>query len=92
MSYRHRMQLRNDRRQARNTEEREDRVMFAEPHLRDYEAAHLAYYGQAVQGEYKGGYCVFTGGVYVTKYRLQAMIAKTHDLQTKVHERNTREG
>lgn len=86
MSYRHRMQLKLERSQRHNKEEREDRIAYAEPHLRDYEDAYLQANGETVQIEYKAGWCVFTTHGRTEKYRLQALISMTAVLQARVHE------
>lgn len=87
MSYRHRMQLRNEKRQQRNKDEREDRVMFAEPHLRDYEAAYLEANGENVRVTYEAGWCTVTlPNGDKSRIRLQTLIAFTGTLWATAHE------
>lgn len=88
MSYRHRMQVKMDRRAQHTKQEREDRVMFAEPHLRDYEAAYFADCGGQVQAHYAQGWVyVMAGTRLLAKQRLQQIIAMTATLQAREHER-----
>jgi hypothetical protein len=81
--YRARIERKLHRAAAKAKSDREDALAYVEPHLRDYEDAHLAVYGQAVQLEYKLGYATYKTGDVTFRYRIPALIAKTAELQAK---------
>jgi hypothetical protein len=85
--YRERVQRKRDRLAARAKSDREDAIAYAEPHMRDYEDAYLAVYGESVQLEYDRGYCTYSLHGARVKYRLQALIQVTAELQAQAHER-----
>jgi hypothetical protein len=93
MSYRHRMQVKMERRAQHTKQEREDRILYVEPHLRDYEAAFFEANNFAVTCEYKGGWVyVANGSRPLSKVRLNQLISMTGTLQARVHERSITNG
>lgn len=86
MSYRARLAAKEARSREQSEREREDRVCYAEPDLRDYEAAYRAVYGRLpAKLNYSGGWVRgLTPGA--SGVRLVTLRAMTRTLWAKVHE------
>lgn len=86
--YRARVERKKQRQASKTKADREDAIAYAEPHLRDYEAAHQEYYGTTATATYLAGWVyINVAGHEVAKRRLQQTIADTAILQARVHER-----
>ncbi len=72
MGYRDRVAAQLERDRQHRQDEREDKLCYAEPHLRDYEAAMLDAHGKNIQATYVRGWVEVREGKELTdRFRLQ---------------------